>query len=262
VPRAGDRFFVVDSITRAAEIAQEQKNAEREKELSQRKQITLENLFQEISAGQVRELNVIVKADVQGSVDVLTRTLMELNTAEVAVRVLHASVGGITESDILLAEASNAVVIGFHVSMEEHARTLAETSGVEVRLYKIIYQISDDIRKALEGMLSPQEQEKVSGHAEVRNLFRISRLGVIAGCYVTDGSIKRSAQARLIRDGIVIRDTIAIESLRRNKDDVTEVRNGLECGIKLAEFDDLKTGDIIETFEIVRVGRTLPPMTN
>jgi len=262
VPRAGDRFFVVDGITRAAEIAQEQKNAEREKELSQRKQITLENLFQEISAGQVRELNVIVKADVQGSVDVLTRTLMELNTAEVAVRVLHASVGGITESDILLAEASNAVVIGFHVSMEEHARTLAETSGVEVRLYKIIYQISDDIRKALEGMLSPQEQEKVSGHAEVRNLFRISRLGVIAGCYVTDGSIKRSAQARLIRDGIVIRDTIAIESLRRNKDDVTEVRNGLECGIKLAEFDDLKTGDIIETFEIVRVGRTLPPMTN
>jgi len=261
IPRAGDRFFVVDNISRAHEIAQEQKSAEREKELSQRRQITLENLFQEISAGQVRELNVIVKADVQGSVDVLTKTLMELNTAEVAVRVLHASVGGISESDILLAEASNAVVIGFHVSIDEHARALAETSGVEVRLYKIIYQISDDIRKALEGMLLPQEEEKLTGHVEVRNLFRISRIGVIAGCYVTDGNIKRSAQARLIRDGIVIRDNIAIESLRRNKDDVTEVRNGLECGIKLADFDDLKIGDIIETFEIVKVGRTLPPAT-
>jgi len=260
IPIAGDRFCVVESISQAAEIASEQEDYRREKALAQRRQVTLDNLFSEIAAGELKEFNVIVKADVQGSVDVLRDTIMEMNTSEVAVRILHSAVGGITESDVLLAQASNAIIIGFQVIADEHARNIAEKEGVEIRLYRIIYQISDDIKKALEGLLKPRIEEKPLGRAEVRQIFRVSRMGVIAGCLVTNGSISRSARLRVIRDNVVIRDNSSVESLRRIKDDASEVRSGLECGIKLAGFDDLKIGDLIEAYELVEISRTLDPV--
>ena len=257
VPIAGERFFVVDDISQAKQIAEEQKSQNREQKLAQRRQVTLENLFSELEAGQIRELNVILKADMQGSADALTKTITEMNTEEVAIRILHVGVGGINESDVLLAEASDGIVIGFQVVAEDHARMLAETHKVEIRLYNVIYQIAEDIKQALEGMLAPQIEEKQLGRAEVRQLFRISRLGVIAGCAVADGVIRRSAKARIIRENVVIRDNMAVESLRRGKDDASEVRSGLECGIKLVKFDDVKVGDIIEVYEMVETSRTL-----
>ncbi len=257
IPVAGDRFYVVDNITRAAQIAGEQRTQKREKKLAQRRQITLDNLFTEIAAGALKELNVIVKADVQGSVDVLCNTIQEMNTKEVAVKILHAAVGGVTESDVLLAQASNAIIIGFQVVADDRARSLAEREGVEIRLYRVIYQISDDIKKALEGMLEPYIEEKPLGRVEVRQLFRISRLGVIAGCYVTEGVVNRSARFRVIRDNVVIRDNSPLQSLRRGKDDSSEVRHGYECGIKLVGFDAIKEGDILEAYELVEVNRTL-----
>ena len=259
MPVAGDRFFVVDTIPEAKEIVDEQRTQRREKTLARRRQVTLENLFTEIAAGEVKEFNVIVKADVQGSVDVLTKSVMEMNTDEVAVRVLHAAVGGISESDVLLAEASNAIIIGFNVIADDYARTMAERENVEIRLYRVIYQISEDIRNALEGMLAPRVEEEHVGQAEVRNIFRISRIGVIAGCYVGDGVIPRASKVRLIRDSIVIRDNLSIETLRREKDDASEVRSGLECGMKLAGCDDIQVGDRIEAFKLVEVSRTLEP---
>ena len=257
VPRAGEEFYVVDSISRAAQIADEQRARMREKNLTQRRQVTLENLFSEIAAGQVKELNVIVKADVQGSVDVLRKSLTEMNTSEVAVRVLYSAVGGISESDVLLAEASSAIVIGFQVVAEEHAKSLADTEGVEIRLYRVIYDITDDIRKALEGMLSPRIEERQTGRLEVRQLFKISRVGAIAGCYITEGTISRSSMVRLIRDSIVVRDDMKLDSLKRHKDDASEVRAGMECGVKLAGFDDIKIGDVIEVYEQVEISRSL-----
>lgn len=257
VPVAGDRFFVVDSISQAKEIADEQRAQHREKTLAQRRQITLDNLFNEIKAGEVKELNVIIKADFQGSVDVLKQSVMELNTSEVAIRVLHAAVGGISESDVLLAEASNAIIIGFQVVADEYSRSLAESEGVEMRLYRVIYQITDDFKKALEGLLTPSIEEKSLGRTEVRQIFKVSRLGSIAGCAVLDGVIQRKAKMRLVRDSVVIRDNMSIESLRRLKDDATEVRKGLECGIKLAGFDDIKEGDVMEAYENIEISRTL-----
>ncbi len=257
MPNAGDRFFILDDITKAVAIAEEQRVSRREEKLGKRRQITLENLFTEIAAGEVRELNMIIKADVQGSVDVLVNTAQELNTDEVAVRVLHAAVGGISESDIVLAEASNAIVVGFQVVADEHARQLAEQSGVEVRLYRVIYNLVDDVKLALEGMLKPRIEEKQLGRVEVRDTFKISRIGVIAGCYVTEGAIPRSAKVRLIRDNIVVNDELRIESLKREKNDASEVRSGLECGIKLARFDDIKVGDIIEAYEMIEITRKL-----
>ncbi len=257
VPVAGDRFFVVDNMSDAAEIASEQKQEHREKTLASRRQITLDNLFTEIAAGDVKELNVVIKADVQGSVDVLVRTITELNTSEVAVKVLHAAVGGITESDILLAEASNAIVIGFQVVADDRAKTLADRNNVEIRLYRIIYKIVDDFKAALEGMLTPDIETKVLGKVEVRQIFRISRIGVVAGCFVLEGIINRNAKVRIIRDNVIVRDENSIETLRRIKDDANEVRAGFECGLKLTGYDDLKIGDIVEVYEEVEISRSL-----
>ncbi|MBN2378087.1 MAG: translation initiation factor IF-2 [Sedimentisphaerales bacterium] len=257
VPVSGDRFFVVESIPRAAEIADEQRSTQREKILARRRLVTLENLFTEIAAGEIRELNVIVKADVQGSVDVLCKSITEMNTSEVAVRILHSAVGGISESDVLLAEASNAIIIGFQVVADEHARSLADAKGVQIRHYRVIYNISDDIKQALEGMLKPRIEEKQLGRVEIRQVFKISRLGSIAGCYVTEGVIQRSSKMRLVREGIVLRNDMTIQSLKRHKDDISEARNGFECGIKLNGFDDLKEGDMLEAYEMVEISRKL-----
>ncbi len=257
VPTAGDPFYVVSDISEAAQIANEHEQNMRENTLARRRQITLDNLFSEIAAGEVRELNVIVKADVQGSIDVLRNSILELNTSEVAVKILHTAVGGISENDVVLAAASNAIIIGFQVVADDRAREMAERNKVEIRLYRVIYKITDDLKLALEGMLAPKIEEKSKGRAEVRKTFKVSRVGTIAGCFVNDGVINRHDKVRIVRDGVIIRDGNDIQTLKRHKDDTNEVRSGFECGIKLAGFDDIKEGDIIEAYEYIEISRTL-----
>ncbi|MBN1795916.1 MAG: translation initiation factor IF-2 [Sedimentisphaerales bacterium] len=257
VPQAGDRFFVLDDINRAKEASEEQKSRKREKTLAKRAQVTMDNLFSQIEEGQVKELNIIIKADVQGSVDVLTKYLSELSTDEVKIKILHAAPGGITEGDVLLAEASNALIIGFNVVADEKVGRIAEERGVDINLYSVIYRITEDLRKAMVGLLEPEEKEQSVGRAVVRNIFKISRLGTIAGCYVSDGLARRDAKVRLIRDNIVIRDDLRIASLKHFKDDAREVKTGFECGIKLTKFDDIKVDDVLDFYEIIKVARTL-----
>ncbi|UCF43733.1 MAG: translation initiation factor IF-2 [Planctomycetota bacterium] len=256
VPRAGDRFYCLDDINEAKAAAEETKVRSRESSLAKRTQVTLDNLFSQIEAGNVKELSVIIRADVQGSVDVLTEYLSELSTEEVKINILHAAAGGITEGDVVLAEASNAVIIGFNVVSEERAAKIAEAEGVEIRLYNVIYRITEDLEKSMAGLLEPEEQERSVGRAVVRTLFKISRVGTVAGCYVSDGVVNKNAKMRLVRDNVVIRDNLSIESLRHFKDDVREVKAGLECGIKIAKFDDIKIDDVFDFYEIVKIART------
>ncbi len=257
VPQAGDRFYCLDDINKAKAAAEENQMRSRKSSLAERTRVTLENLFSQIEAGKTQELNVIIRADVQGSVDVLVKYLSELSTDEVKVRILHAAPGGITEGDVVLAEASNAIIVGFNVVPEDEARKIAEEKGVEVRLYSVIYRITEDLEKSMAGLLTPEEQEKTLGRATVRATFKISRVGTIAGCYVSTGVVAKSAKARLIRDNIVIKDGLTIESLKHFKDDVREVKTGLECGIKIGGFDDIKIDDVFELYQIVKVARTL-----
>jgi translation initiation factor IF-2 len=257
VPNAGDRFYVLDDINKAKAAAEENQVRQREGALAKRTQITLDNLFSQIKAGNVKELNLILRADVQGSVDVLTKYLSEMSTAEVKLKILHAATGGITEGDVVLAEASNAIIIGFSVVADEHVAKMAETKGVDIRFYNIIYRITEDLQKSMVGLLEPEEQEKTIGRAMVRTTFKISKVGTIAGCLVSDGVVKKSGRIRLIRDNIVIRDNMTIESLKHFKDDVSEAKAGTECGIKIAKFDDVKTDDVFEIYEILKVARTL-----
>jgi len=257
VPQAGDRFYCLDDINKAKAAAEENQIRSRENTLAKRTQVTLDNLFSQIEAGNVKELNVIIRADVQGSVDVLIKYLSELSTEEVKIRILHASTGGITEGDIVLAEASNAIIIGFNVVSEDYAVKIAEARGVDIRLYNVIYRITEDLQKSMVGLLEPEEQEKNLGRATVRVIFKVSRIGTIAGCYVSDGVVNKNAKARLIRDNIVIRDNLSIDSLKHFKDDAREVKAGLECGIKIAKFDDIKVDDVLDFYETVSVARTL-----
>jgi translation initiation factor IF-2 len=257
VPQAGDRFYCLDDINKAKATAEENQIRSRESSLAKRAHVTLENLFSQIEAGNVKELNLIIRADVQGSVDVLTKYLSDLSTEEVKIKILHAAPGGITESDCLLAEASNAIIIGFNVISEEHVARIAEAKGVEIRLYDVIYRITEDLEKSMEGLLEPQEQEKTLGRAVVRATFKVSKVGTVAGCYVSNGLVNKNAKVRLIRDNVVIRNDLSIESLKRFKDDAREVKAGLECGIKIARFDDVKVDDVFDFYEIVKVARTL-----
>ena len=257
VPQAGDRFYVLDDINRAKTAAEENKTRERESTLATRAQVTLENLFAQIEAGNVKELNIIIRADVQGSVDVLIKYLSELSTEEVKIKILHAAPGGITEGDVVLAEASNALIIGFNVVAEEAVAKIADQKGVDVRLYSIIYRITEDLQKSMVGLLEPEEKESSLGRAVVRNIFKVSKIGTIAGCYVSDGLAAKNAKVRLVRDSIVIRDDLTMASLKHFKDDVREVKAGFECGIKLAKFDDVKIDDVLDFYEIVKVARTL-----
>ena len=257
VPNAGDKFYVLDDINKAKAAAEENQMLQREGSLVRKTQITLDNLFSQIKAGNVKELNLILRADVQGSVDVLMKYLSELSTAEVKLKILHAGTGGITEGDIVLAEASNAIVIAFNVVADEHVSKLAEKKGVDIRFYNIIYRITEDLQKSMVGLLEPEEQERTIGRAVVRTTFKVSKVGTIAGCFVNDGVVKKNAKVRLIRDNIVIRDNMTIESLKHFKNDASEVKAGLECGIKVARFDDVKTDDVFELYEILKVARTL-----
>jgi translation initiation factor IF-2 len=220
--------------------------------------VSLEDLYHQIQAGDIKELRVVIKADVQGSVEALSEALTRLSTDEVRLNVLHASVGGITESDVLLAAASNAVVIGFNVRPEAKATEIAEREGVDVRLYTVIYDALNDVRDAMEGLLEPTVREKTVGRAEVRQVFTIPSYGVVAGSFVLDGKVTRNASVRLVRDHVVVY-TGKIASLRRFKEDAREVQSGYECGIGLENYQDVKAGDIVEVYETERVARRLPP---
>jgi len=257
VPQAGDRFYCLKDINRAKSAAEENQRHLRENSLAERTQVTLDNLFSQIEAGKTEELNIVIRADVQGSVDVLIKYLTDLSREEVRIRILHAAPGGITEGDVVLAEASNAIIIGFNVVPEDQAAKIAEAKGVEIRLYSIIYRITEDLEKSMAGLLEPEEQEKTLGRATVRATFKVSRIGTIAGCYVSAGIAAKRAKARLIRDNIVIKDNLTLDSLKHFKDDVREVKTGLECGIKVAGYDDIKIDDVFEFYEIIKVARTL-----
>lgn len=257
VPEAGDRFYCLEDINRAKLAAEERQEVRRERSLAERTQVTLDNLFSRIEAGKTESLNLIIRADVQGSVDVLKKYLSDLSTDEVKINILHAAPGGITEGDVVLAEASNAIIIGFNVVSEEHAAKIADVRGVEIRLYNIIYRITEELRQSMAGLLAPEETEKTLGRATVRTTFKVSRIGTIAGCYVGTGMAVKNAKVRLIRDNIVIKDALNIESMKHFKDDVRETKAGLECGVKIAGFDDVKVDDVLEFYEIVKVARTL-----
>lgn len=257
LPQAGDKFYVVNSLDRARAIAQERVDRSRAQQLADKTKVSLESLYGQMKDQAVKTINLIIKADVQGSVETLQKTVTDQNTDEVRVKVIHAAVGPITESDVELADASNAVIIGFHVVPDEAARAMAEQRRIEIRTYRVIYEIFDDLKKALSGMLEPEVREKLHGHAEVRQVFKVSRLGNIAGCYVTDGHIQRGSKIRLVREGRIITEDLAIESLKRLKDDVKEVKSGLECGIKLVGYDDIKVGDVFEAYIRETFQRTL-----
>jgi translation initiation factor IF-2 len=256
VPAAGDRFVVVEDDKRARQISGFREDSDRQKRLASPKRATLEDLFAKIKLGEISELTLIVKGDVTGSVEVLTDQLPKLAREEVKVRVLHGAVGAINENDVTLAIASNAIIVGFNVRPEPKAAQLAEREGVDIRVYGIIYDAIDDVKKAITGMLKPTFKEKLLGTAEIRQVFKVSRIGSVAGCYVTSGVIQRTSKARLVRDGIVVFDG-ALASLRRFKDDAKEVAQGYECGIGLANFNDIKLGDVIEsyTMEVVEPGQ-------
>lgn len=256
VPTAGERFAALDDITRAREIAEARRGRTRGVALGDHQAITLENLFSKMAEQKLKSLNLIIKADVQGSLEALTKELEKLENAEVPIRILMKGVGGIGESDIILADASEAIVIGFRVAPEDRALALANEKKIDIRRYDIIYQVTDEVKKAVEGMLVPEYKEVHLGRATVRQVFKISKSGTVAGCFVTQGTIERAAKTRIIREGREIYKG-SIDALKRFKDDVKEVREGFECGIKVSNYDDLKIDDTIEAFRIDVIRRTL-----
>jgi len=258
VPQAGDSFVAVADEAKARQVAEFRHTKQRETELVKSSKVSLEELYSQIKAGDVKELSVVLKADVQGSVEALTEALSRLSTGEVKLRVIHGSVGGITESDILLAAASNAIVIGFNVRPESKGAALAAKEGVDVRLYTIIYEAVADVRAAMEGMLEPTFREQTHGRVEVRQTFNIQGVGTIAGCYVSEGKIQRGSLVRLLRDQVVVHEG-KLASLKRFKDDVREVTAGYECGLAIEGFQDVKQGDVVEAYERTPVIRRINP---
>ena len=256
VPQAGDEFMVLADERRAREIATYRSGKFRDTKLAKQQAAKLENMFANMEAGEVKHLPIIIKADVQGSQEALSASLLKLSTEEVKVQVVYAGVGGVSESDVNLAIASGAVVIGFNVRADAQARKTAESNGIDIRYYNIIYDAVDDVKAAMSGMLSPDKKEEVIGMAEIRNVFVASKIGTVAGCMVTSGHVTRTANFRLLRDNVVIY-TGELESLKRHKDDVKEVKEGFECGVKLKGYNDIKEGDQLEFFEITEVARTL-----
>ena len=256
VPQAGAEIVVIADERKAREIALFRQGKFRDVKLAKQQAAKLENVFEQMGEGEKKTLSIVLKADVQGSQEALVHALTRLSTDEVRVNVVHAGVGGITESDVNLAMASRAIIIGFNTRADATARKLIESAGMEVRYYNIIYEAVEEIKAALSGMLAPEKKEQVIGLVEVRQVFRISKVGAVAGCYVLEGLVKRNAQLRVLRDNVVIH-TGDIDSLKRFKDDVREVKSGFECGISLKNFNDLKEGDQFEAFEVLEVARTL-----
>ena len=256
VPAAGDEATVVRDEKKAREVALYRQGKFREVKLARQQKAKLENMFSNMAEGDVAELNVIVKADVQGSVEAIVQSLMELSTDEVKVKVVGSGVGGITETDATLAAASNAIIVGFNVRADGSARRIIETENIDLRYYSIIYELLNEIKAAMSGMLQPEFKQEIIGMAEVRDVFRHPKFGAIAGCMVTEGIVKRNNPIRVLRDNVVIFEG-ELESLRRFKDDVSEVRNGMECGIGVKNYNDVKVGDQIEVFEVVEVKRSI-----
>ncbi|NOY39181.1 MAG: translation initiation factor IF-2 [Nitrospirae bacterium] len=257
VPQAGDHFVVVEDEKKARQIAMARLHKERLAEMARAKKVKLDELYSQIKEGEIRELNIIIKADVQGSVEAIRESLEKITHPEVKVRVIHTAVGGINESDVMLASASNAIIIGFNVRPESKAAQAAEKENVDIRLYTVIYEAIEDVKKALEGLLEPTLREKVIGRAEVREVFTISHIGTVAGCYVLEGTIQRSSDGiRVIRDNIVIYQG-KIAAIKRFKEDVKEVQAGYECGITIEKFNDIKVGDILENFIIEKIAGKL-----
>jgi translation initiation factor IF-2 len=255
-PMAGDDFVVVESESRAREIAEYRDRLRREKAAAASTRGTLEDMFSQISAGTAKELPIVVKADAQGSVEAITGSLDKLSTGEVAMRTLHSGVGGISESDVILAKATGAVIIGFNVRANPAARELARRDGVEIRYYAIIYDVLDDMKAALSGLLSPTLRERFLGNAAIREVFNITRVGKVAGCMVTEGVVRRGAKVRLLRDNVVIHEG-SLKTLKRFKDEVREVRDGYECGMAFENYENIAVGDVIECFEVEEVARAL-----
>jgi translation initiation factor IF-2 len=255
-PLAGDSFSVVESDARAREVTEFRQRKLRDVRVARGARGTVEQMFSKISAGEAKELPIVVKADVQGSVEAIVNAIQRISTDEVAVRVLHGGVGGINESDIALAAASQALIVGFNVRANPQARELAKRDGLEIRYYSIIYDVVDDVRKLLTGLLTPTQRENLLGHAEIREVFNVSKAGKVAGCMVVDGMIRRGARARLVRDEIVVHDG-KLGSLRRFKEEVREVKEGYECGIAFENYQDIQKGDVIECYEVEEVAREL-----
>ncbi|QDP40216.1 translation initiation factor IF-2 [Radiobacillus deserti] len=254
VPQAGDQFIVFDDEKKARQIGEARQQKQIEANRSDKVKVSLDDLFEQIKQGDVKEINLIVKADVQGSVEAMASSLEKIDVEGVKVRIIHTGVGAITESDIILASASNAIVIGFNVRPDVNAKKAAESEKVDVRLHRVIYKVIEEIESAMKGMLDPEFEEKVIGQAEVREIFKVSRIGTIAGSYVTDGKITRDSGVRVIRDGIVIYEG-EIDTLKRFKDDVKEVAQGYECGITVEKFNDIKEGDVFEAYVMEEIKR-------
>lgn len=255
-PEAGDDFVVVKTEAKAREVAEYRQRKEREAKAVKSAGVTMEQMFARIKAGEAKEFPVVVKGDVQGSVEAINGALEKLANDEVKVKVLHSAVGAINKSDITLAKASNAAVVGFNVRANPQARDMSRRDGVEIRYYSIIYDLIDDVKKALEGMLTPELKEKFIGYAEIREVFNITKVGRVAGCMVTEGIVKRGSKVRLLRDNVVIHEG-DLGQLKRFKDDVREVREGYECGMSFENYNDIQPNDVIECFEIEEIAVTL-----
>ena len=255
-PQAGDNFNVFETDKEARELATKREQLIREQKLRTKKHVTLDEIGRRLALGSFKELNVVLKGDVDGSIEALSDSLEKLSSDEISVNIIHRGVGQITESDVLLASASDAIIIGFQVRPSLNARNLAEKEGIDIRLYSIIYEAINELKAAMEGMLEPTEEEKIMGNVEVRETYKISKIGTIAGCYVTNGNIIRKNKIRLIRDGIVI-FTGKVKQLKRFKEDANEVKSGFECGISIEDFNDIKVGDVIESYEIQEIKRKL-----
>jgi translation initiation factor IF-2 len=255
-PQAGDKFNIMESDKEAKDIANKRAQLQREQGLRTQKHITLDEIGRRIAIGNFQELNIIVKGDVDGSIEALSDSLIKLSTPEIQLNIIHKAVGQISESDVLLAAASNAIIVGFQVRPSLSARKLAEKEEIDIRLYSIIYNAIEEIRSAMEGMLSPEVREDIVATLEIRDIFKVTKVGTVAGCYVKEGKITRNTKVRIIRDGIVIY-TGELGSLKRFKDDVKEVVGGYECGLNIQNFNDIKIGDIVEGYQETEVKKTL-----
>ena len=249
VPNAGDSLFAVEEAKLSTLVASERKNKEREDMIREQQKVSLDDLFSKVSSGDLKNLNIIVKADVQGSVEAVKQSLVELSNDEVKVNVIHAAVGAISETDVSLADSSNSIIIGFNVRPDSKAKALAEQAKIDVKLYRVIYEAIEDVKKALKGMLAPKLNDVYQGKAEVRETFKITGVGMVAGCYVVDGKILRSGKLRIYRDDIMICEGNVLQ-LKRFKDDVKEVAQGYECGMSIENFDGIKVGDFIECYTV------------
>jgi translation initiation factor IF-2 len=256
VPAAGEEAIVLADEKKAREIALFRQGKFRDVKLAKQQAAKLENMFEQMKEGEVKTLPLIVKADVQGSQEALVQTLAKLSNEEVRVQIIHGAVGGISESDVNLAQASGAVIIGFNTRADANSRKLAETFGVDIRYYNVIYDAVDEVKQALSGMLSPEKREQITGLVEIRQVFHVSKVGAIAGCYVLEGVVKRNSRIRLLRNNVVQWDG-ELESLKRFKDDVKEVRSNFECGLSLRNNNDIQEGDQLEVYEIQEVARSL-----